>query len=257
MTLYYIVPENQGLFTAAERIAHLTGGVLAQEIIPECWNLFVGQSGFLLYAPDASLKPITIDFSSAEHSYRRKRGGGKKQAIAKAVGVTSKHTPTVLDATAGLGGDAFVLASLGCEVLLYERHPILFAMLESAISQARHLEEGELREIAHRMHCMHGSILDKDIAPERMPDVVYLDPMFPERTKSALVKKEMRILKALVGDDPDADALLSAARCLAQKRIVVKRPKQAPFLAGETPAHQLVGKANRFDVYQILEVGDL
>jgi len=80
-------------------------------------------------------------------------------------------------------------------------------------------------------------------------DVVYLDPMFPPRDKSALVKKEMRAFHDVVGSDDDADALLAPALKLAQKRVVVKRPGYAGFLAGVAPTMAVTGKNNRFDVY--------
>ena len=82
-----------------------------------------------------------------------------------------------------------------------------------------------------------------------VPQVVYLDPMFPHREKSALVKKEMRALRPLVGDDDDASALLDAARRLASHRVVVKRPRHAEALGGVAPAHMLEGASSRFDIY--------
>jgi 16S rRNA (guanine1516-N2)-methyltransferase len=81
------------------------------------------------------------------------------------------------------------------------------------------------------------------------PDVVYLDPMFPHRKKSAAVKKEMRLFQQLLGPDQDADLLLAPALNLAKKRVVVKRPAGAPYLAEQKPDIELKGKANRFDVY--------
>jgi 16S rRNA (guanine1516-N2)-methyltransferase len=83
------------------------------------------------------------------------------------------------------------------------------------------------------------------------PDVVYLDPMFPHRKKSAAVKKEMRLFQQLLGSDDDADLLLEPALTLAKKRVVVKRPSGAPFLANKKPHIEMLGKANRFDVYLI------
>ncbi len=81
------------------------------------------------------------------------------------------------------------------------------------------------------------------------PDVVYLDPMYPHKKKSALVKKEMRVFQSLVGADLDADALFAPAYELATKRVVVKRPDYAEFLGGAKPSMAIETKKNRFDVY--------
>jgi 16S rRNA (guanine1516-N2)-methyltransferase len=79
--------------------------------------------------------------------------------------------------------------------------------------------------------------------------VIYLDPMFPPRQKSALVKKEMRVLHDLVGADTDAEQLFDAARATSIRRIVVKRPRIAPALSRVPASHNFCGKSNRFDVY--------
>ena len=101
------------------------------------------------------------------------------------------------------------------------------------------------------MHLIEGDakMSLSEIGPDSIPDVVYLDPMFPVRTKSALVKKEMRVFHDLVGDDDDAPALLKAALDAGVRRVVVKRPRVSDYLGGEAPSHQCVGKSNRFDIY--------
>ncbi|PZD59465.1 16S rRNA (guanine(1516)-N(2))-methyltransferase, partial [Pantoea ananatis] len=100
-----------------------------------------------------------------------------------------------------------------------------------------------------RLTLIHASSIQAltDITPQ--PDVVYLDPMYPHRQKSAMVKKEMRVFQSLVGADEDADALLAPARRLAKKRIVVKRPDYAPPLAGVATQSAVVTKSHRFDIY--------
>ena len=196
---------------------------------------------------------VLVDFASDALTFRRLHGGGKKEAIAKAVGLKGQTGLKVLDATAGLGRDAFVLASLGCQMQLIERSPAVAALLADGLQRAAlHPELGSW--LSQRMQLHHG------IASELManwqhdkPDVVYLDPMFPHRKKSALVKKEMRLFQQLLGPDEDADALLQPALDLAQKRVVVKRPAGAPYLAARKPQLELEGKANRFDVYLITQ----
>lgn len=201
-------------------------------------------------------KPIIlkVDFSAGASEHRRKHGGGAGQAIAKAVGLKGGRKLNVLDATAGLGSDAFVLASLGCHVSLFERSPIAHCLLEDAVMRAKNSDHDELRDIAARMDLMNEDSVQflKAVRPNEAvipPDVIYLDPMFPEKNKKALAKKEMQIFQALIGGDMDADNLLEPALAYATYRVVVKRPKQAPFLNNKEPSLQLVGKSSRFDIY--------
>ena len=152
----------------------------------------------------------------------------------------------MLDATAGLGRDAFVLATLGCKVTLMERMPIVAALLEDGLARAS--LSAEVNDITKNMQLHYGSSIENmDVATP--PDVIYLDPMYPHKKKSALVKKEMRIFQSLVGSDDDADNLLAPALKLAKYRVVVKRPSYAPPLAGKTPSTTIKMKKNRFDVY--------
>lgn len=193
------------------------------------------------------LGDVLVDWASGAVAHRRNFGGGRGQAIAKAVGLKQGQTPSVLDATAGLGRDAMVLASLGCQVSLVERHPAVAALLFDGYQRAcLNADIGDW--VAERVSCHHG---DAEQMIQALPrhDVVYLDPMYPHRQKSAAIKKEMRIFQQLVGADLDAERLLAAARARANKRVVVKRPDYAEFLAGEKPHHQIVTKKNRFDVY--------
>ncbi|WP_192456271.1 16S rRNA (guanine(1516)-N(2))-methyltransferase RsmJ [Musicola keenii] len=194
------------------------------------------------------LGAISVDFASGAMAHRRRFGGGRGEAVAKAVGIKKDYLPDVVDATAGLGRDAFVLASLGCRVRMVERHPVVAALLDDGLQRGYQDAEigGWLRE---RLTLLHASSIDAlaDITPP--PDVVYLDPMFPHRQKSALVKKEMRVFQTLVGADDDADALLAPARRLARKRVVVKRPDYAPPLAGLPAQSALETKSHRFDFY--------
>nr|WP_126168747.1 class I SAM-dependent methyltransferase [Shewanella khirikhana] len=197
---------------------------------------------------EPKLGGISVDFVSGAVAHRRKFGGGRSQAIAKAVGLKAGANPSVVDGTAGLGRDAFVLASLGCNVLLIERHPVVAALLEDGLRRA-YLDAEIGPWMAQRMQLVHGSSLDALDNLQHQPDVVYLDPMYPHRDKSALVKKEMRVFQSLVGADTDADGLLQPALKLAQKRVVVKRPDYAEDLDGIKPSTRIETKKNRFDVY--------
>ena len=192
--------------------------------------------------------PVRVDFVEGAVAHRRQFGGGSGQMIAKAVGVQSGVRPTVLDATAGLGRDAFVLASLGCEMTLIERQPLIAALLEDGLARAQ--RDAEVAPIAARMRLLCGNAIAlMQQWQDEAPQVIYLDPMFPHRDKSALVKKEMRLFRPFVGDDLDAPELLSAALQLASHRVVVKRPRKAPAIEGIKPGYVLEGKSSRYDIY--------
>ncbi len=195
---------------------------------------------------EPKLGAIKVDFVEGAVAHRRKFGGGRGQDIAKAVGLKHGFTPHVLDATAGLGRDAFVLASLGCQLTLMERMPVVAALLDDGIERAK--LNAEVGEIAERMQLIHASSIES-MTLASQPDVVYLDPMYPHREKSAAIKKEMRVFQSLVGEDLDADALLAPALALAKYRVVVKRPSYAPPLADKKPSMSIKMKKNRFDVY--------
>lgn len=199
---------------------------------------------------------IRADFVSGAVDHRRKFGGGAGQMIAKAVGLASGIRPHVLDATAGLGKDAFVLASLGCSVTLLERAPIVHALLSDGLERAWQLPD--VAEVVDRMTLHHANSIEwmRGQAAQGVGfAVVYLDPMFPHNEKSALVKKEMRLFRPIVGDDLDASALLDAAFAVAENRVVVKRPRKAPTIDDRKPSHQLLGKSSRYDVYAFKKLG--
>lgn len=197
---------------------------------------------------EPKLGGIFVDFVTGAMAHRRRFGGGRGEAVAKAVGIKGGYLPDVVDATAGLGRDAFVLAALGCRVRMLERHPVVAALLEDGLQRGyQDAEIGPwLRDRLTLIYAASAQALG-EITPQ--PDVVYLDPMYPHRQKSALVKKEMRVFQSLVGPDEDADALLEPARRLAKKRIVVKRPDYAPPLAGVVTQAAVVTKSHRFDIY--------
>ncbi|MCG7551925.1 MULTISPECIES: class I SAM-dependent methyltransferase [unclassified Pseudoalteromonas] len=213
------------------------------------FQLVYDELGLQLFKKDEpKLGAIRVDFVTGAVAHRRKFGGGKGQAIAKAVGLNKGAVPTVLDATAGLGRDAFVLASMGCKVVLHERNPVVAALLYDGLQRA--YQDAEIGEwVQSTMRLEFGSSHELLEQAGWRPDIVYLDPMFPHREKSAQVKKEMRVFQDLVGNDLDADALLPFALQLATKRVVVKRPDYAGFLNEKTPSMQIKTKKNRFDVY--------
>lgn len=231
----------------ARELAQRLGWPLCQQVEGHPLVLIVDEQGLALSRPGEAEKPLRVDFGNRQLAWRL-RQGARQEALNKAVGLSKNADLSVLDATAGLGRDSFLMAAIGGRVRALERHPVLHCMLQAALKQAA--LEPELAEIAERIELLETDSLDWLAAQAAgRVDVIYLDPMFPARDKSARVKKDMQILHQLLGPGDNADALLEAALDVAGKRVVVKRPRLAPVLAGRTPSHQLTGRSSRFDVY--------
>lgn len=199
---------------------------------------------------------IYVDFVAGELAHRRRFGGGKGQMIAKAMGIKGSVRPKILDATAGLGKDAFVCASLGCDVWLYERSPLAFTLLQDGLQRGLKKaseSDKELLSILQRMHLTFGDSrhVSLESSENICPDVVYLDPMFPVSNTSALVNKGMQAFQALIGCDDDEDKMLDWALQCAQCRVVVKRSRRAPAILGPKPSYTLEGKSSRYDIYAL------
>ena len=200
----------------------------------------------LVSVNDAAFSPIFVDFTAGASLHRHRYGGGKGQLIAKAVGMQRHRSLNVLDVTAGLGGDAFVLASLGCHVMMCERSKVVASLLQDGLDRAR--KEAWFAALYLQLVKVDGIEYLNSIKINEY-DVVYIDPMFPGAKKSALVKKEMRILRGVVGDDVDACKLLDVAKEKAKYRVVVKRPRLAPQIDDLIPDVVYDGKSCRYDVY--------
>lgn len=256
-----VVPAQPGLLKRAQAVAaelslpllkHLpdTDGALALVIdYDRSWLQRCGA-----HSPG----PVTVDFSDPAMLYRRK--GGQNELLGRAVGIKSNRYPRVFDATAGLGRDAFVLADLGCQVILSERSPILAWLLNNGVNAALISQHQQVRDAAMRMQVKQGDscVVNFDTMEfqkiERVgialdaPRVIYLDPMFPEK-KSAAAKKDLALLQSLHAHTNDTgEALLEWALAQSATRIVIKRPIKAPLLGAHKPSHSIAGKAVRFDV---------
>lgn len=192
---------------------------------------------------------LTCDFTSGAVRHRFLFGGGRGQALPKAVGLKGGKNPLIVDATAGLGGDAFLLASLGAKVILIERSPEMHKLLEDGLARAQ-AAGGDVADVVSRMTLMFGDA--KDLLPTLSPEVVLVDPMHPPRKKSALVKSEMRQIRDIVGTDDDAEALMKVALATATNRVVLKWPRRAEPMQGiPAPSHQITGKSTRYDVFMV------
>ncbi len=197
--------------------------------------------------------PVLVDFISGKKNHRRQFGGGKGQPLARAVGLQQEQPPTILDATAGMGGDAFVFASLGCKVLMVERSPIVAALLDDALQRANQAEdlEAEVLQIIQRLSLVNADSADYLLKAKPAVDVIYMDPMYPEKRKKASAKKEMKALQGLLGPDMDSEKLLAAALQTAKQRVVVKRPAKAPTINGIQPNAEISSPNTRYDIYSI------
>jgi 16S rRNA (guanine1516-N2)-methyltransferase len=192
-------------------------------------------------------KDLRIDFVAGPVAHRFRFGGGRGQPLAKALGLTDGKTPTIVDATAGLGRDSFLLASLGAQVVMIERSAKMHALLADGLERAAQ-EGGELQEIVSRITLLLGDA--KDLLPQLDVEAVLVDPMHPVRKKSALVKLELRQVREIVGEDDNALELMLVALQYAQKRVVLKWPINAEPVAGVRPfSHQIFGKTMRYDVF--------
>ena len=189
--------------------------------------------------------PIQVEFGSAGMRHRRR--GGQNELLGRAVGVGKRGELRVVDATAGLGRDSFVLADLGCEVCMIERSPLIHALLRDGLRRAAASADPWLQQVCARLNLLQDD--SGQWLRQQQPDVIYLDPMFPERKKSARVKTEMWLFQGLLGNDADADTLLELALQRAAYRVVVKRPLKAPVLGQRVPGFSLRGRSVRFDVY--------
>ncbi|MBM1690805.1 class I SAM-dependent methyltransferase [Sulfitobacter geojensis] len=190
---------------------------------------------------------LRVDFVNGPVAHRLRFGGGRGQDLAKAMGLRGGKTPTIIDATAGLGRDAFLLASLGAEVTLIERSDKMHALLEQGMQRAA-VEGGQLREIIDRMTLLKGDA--KDLLPDLSGESILIDPMHPPRKGSALVKQELRQVREIVGSDEDAADLVRVALANATKRVVLKWPAKADPIEGIRPCtHQILGKSTRYDVF--------
>ena len=179
--------------------------------------------------------------------HRLKYGRGRGQNLAKAVGMKFNKNRNIIDATAGLGYDSFILASLGAKVTLIERSQKMHTLLQNGIDEGISFG-GEIEKIVNRMELLFGD--SKDILPKLTPEVIMIDTMYKERKKTALVKNNMRLVREIVGPDTDYIELLEVALNCAKNRVVLKQPRYAePIKDIKKCSHQIIGKTIRYDIF--------
>lgn len=187
---------------------------------------------------------LTCDLARLLPRLRPDRLG--RELLVRAARVRGVAAPTAVDATAGLGEDSLLLAAAGFTVTMYEKDPVIAALLQDALDRAAN--DPQLSAIVERMTLVKGDSVAALRAMGAAPDVVFLDPMFPERTKSAAVKKKFQLLHRLERPCEDERELLDAALAAGPRKVVIKRPPKGPCLAGVKPSHAVAGKAVRYDV---------
>ncbi|MFV8836545.1 class I SAM-dependent methyltransferase [Aquisalimonas sp.] len=236
--------------TAAAALAHRWNLPQERAETPAGLRLVVGATAVTLTdSREGRPGGIRVDFLEPRFLQRLQQAGPSREPLARAVGARRGDRPLVLDATAGLGQDAAILAMIGCTVTLVERSPVLGALLEDGLARAQ--RDARTQTMAERMQLVSADSSDylTGLQTAERPDVVYLDPMYPHRRTGGKSGKTMQHLQALLGPPGDAGPLLSPALSTARRRVVVKRQRRGAALAGAPPDLTVGGSSTRFDVY--------
>ena len=188
---------------------------------------------------------LWVDF--LKPAFRRRWRHPHQEMVVQASKIRSCPSPLVIDATAGLGRDGFLLAAAGYQVQMFERNPIVAALLRDGLERVS--TDPEAAAISRRIHLTVGDAFASLATLPARPEVIYLDPMFPERMKSAKVKQELQLLQLIADQPEDNEGLLRMALSCKPQKIVVKRPRNGSFLMNLPPSYSLQGKAVRVDVY--------
>ncbi len=211
-----------------------------EPVLPKGMSLRQDEHGLALVGDGLELRG---DFSRMLP--RLRPGNLSKELLVRAARVRGVTNPTVVDATAGLGEDSLLLAAAGFTVTLCERDPVIAELLRDTLERAT--QDARLRDAALRMHLSEGDSIQLLETLKAPPDVVFLDPMFPEKRKRAATNKKLQLFQRLERPCEDEQALMSAALAARPRKIVVKRPLKGPYLAGVKPSHSLSGKVVRYD----------
>ena len=206
-----------------------------------------GSDGYLYFCEGIlKLQLISIPamnplFVSFEHLERRVKDSLFQQNLIKALGIGKGRRPSVLDGTAGLGSDAFLIASTGSSVSLVERNTVIYELMDDGLKryELNDSRESEKRDFLE-LKDLHYSF-----------DVVYLDPMFPSTKKNSLSKRPMHYLQKLLHEEVRENDMFSLAASIAKKRVVVKRGIHSPNLTGLNVDIVYRGNSSRFDVYLV------
>lgn len=241
ITTIAIYPTERDLFANAKILsAELSLPMIEEDDFQYDYWLLLTQHGLALKKTGDKTKPIFVNFLAKDIQYRAKKVSFKNEALVRALGVKKGDMPIIVDGTGGLGIDSFILTRLGFHIIVLERSPIIYTLLKDGIMRAQ-LENHIQLHYADANHWLKTN---------KSPDLIYLDPMFPLKNKTALSKREMQIFHDIIDENNDTETLLETALACATRRVVVKRPRLAPAIAlAIQPSFNLIGSSCRFDVY--------
>ncbi|MCX7552418.1 class I SAM-dependent methyltransferase [Marinicella sp. S1101] len=193
--------------------------------------------------PQKTQSTLSVSFNQADLLYRAQGHLGGEHVV-KACQIRGQKNIKLLDATCGLGIDSYLLHQAGFVVTAVERHPLIHALLKDALVR---YENEHQRQLFQLLYQDSKSLMDQEVY-----DVIYLDPMFPPKRKSAKNKKGMQLFQDLNHSHADeAVEMVEHALKARTKRVVIKRPQKAPTVTKFKPTFQIPGKTCRFDAYQV------
>ena len=232
--------EKGGQKDMAEAFARRIGAEISEKPGPKLTILF--------HAKGVSLTGYGLSYQGDfENMLHRVTNGRLQHEMLVKAASSEKEGRKAIDATAGMGEDAFLLAAQGYEVTLYEQNPVVAALLKDAIRRAK--KNQILKDIAGRMKVVEADSVECMSKLLDPVDVIYLDPMFPARQKSSLINKKLQLIQKLEPPCSEETDLFDAALKVGPSRIIVKRPLKSECLAGREPSYTLKGKAIRYDCY--------
>ena len=209
--------------------------------LPEGLSWYRDEQGLALACGDMLLRG---DFARMLPRLRADRLA--HELLVRAARVRGAEAPVAVDATAGLGEDSLLLAAAGFSVTLIERDPAIAALLSDELARAG--EDAQLAGIVSRMRLIEGDAVEVLPALGFVPDVVFLDPMFPAKRKDAATKKKLQVFQMLEKPCDSEEELLAAAIAARPRKVVVKRPLKGPHLGGVKPSSSIAGKVVRYDI---------
>lgn len=234
--------EKGGQKDMAEAFARRIGAEISEKPGPKLTILF--------HAKGVSLTGYGLSYQGDfENMLHRVTNGRLQHEMLVRAAKSEKPGRKAIDATAGMGEDAFLLAAQGYEVTLFEQNPVIAVLLKDALRRAK--KHPVLKDIASRMNLVQDNSVEGMSKLLDPVDVIYLDPMFPARQKSSLINKKLQLIQKLEPPCSEETDLFDAAISASPSKIIVKRPLKSEFLAGRKPSYTLNGKAIRYDCYTL------
>ena len=234
--------EKGGQKDMAEAFARRIGAEISEKPGPKLTILF--------HAKGVSLTGYGLSYQGDfENMLHRVTNGRLQHEMLVRAAKSDKPGRKAIDATAGMGEDAFLLAAQGYEVTLFEQNPVIAVLLKDALRRAK--KHPVLKDIASRMNLVQDNSVEGMSKLLDPVDVIYLDPMFPARQKSSLINKKLQLIQKLEPPCSEETDLFDAAISASPSKIIVKRPLTSEFLAGRKPSYTLNGKAIRYDCYTL------